>query len=296
MRMKLRFEPRILGLLQGSIDLHIHSAPDIYTRILNDLELARHAQEMGMRAIVVKNHFDSTAGRARLVTDETGFPVFGAIALNHTVGGLNPHAVEFALKMGAKVVWLPTLHAAKFLENRDHVKNLSRALGEGLTGISLLDQHGSLREEVYPILDLLARWDAILATGHISIEEARAVVRAAADRGVHKIVITHPLASFVNYSVDQMKEMLNLGATWLEHVYNDATRQVGHPIPVKALYDGIRSIGADHCIMSTDSGQWLNPVPVQQFGIYMQDMLNLGLSEQEIRVMTADNPARALGL
>ena len=294
--MRLRFEPTVLGLLDGAIDLHIHSAPDIYPRILNDMELARQAQEMGMRAIVVKNHFESTAGRARLATDETGFPVFGAIALNHTVGGLNPHAVDLALKLGAKVVWLPTLHAAKFLQNKAHVKNLARDLGEDLTGISILAEDGSLRQEIYPILDLIAHKDVILATGHVSIPEARAVVRAAAARGVTKIVITHPLASFVNYGVDDMKKMLDLGATYLEHVYNDTTRQVGHPIQIRDLYEGIKAIGARHCILSTDSGQWLNPVPVQQFGICMQDMLNLGLSEREVRIMTADNPAHALGL
>jgi predicted TIM-barrel fold metal-dependent hydrolase len=212
------------------------------------------------------------------------------------VGGLNPHAVDFALKMGAKVVWLPTLHAQKFLENRSHVKNLSQALGEGLEGIYLLNDDGSLKGALYPIFDLIAQWDAILATGHVSIPEARVVVREAAARGVKKIVVTHPLASFVGYAVDEMKEMLDLGATYMEHVYNDTTRQVGHPIPVRALYDGIKAIGAEHCIMSTDAGQWLNPVPVQQFGIFMQDMLNLGLSEREVRTMTADNPARALGM
>jgi predicted metal-dependent phosphotriesterase family hydrolase len=121
-------------------------------------------------------------------------------------------------------------------------------------------------------------------------------VQQAAERGVKKIVITHPLASFVDYGVDEMKEMLDLGATYLEHVYNDTTRQVDHPIKIKDIYDGIKAIGADHSIMSTDSGQWLNPVPVQQFGIYMQDMLNLGLSEREVRTMTRDNPARALSL
>jgi hypothetical protein len=294
--MKLRFEPPVLDLLEGSIDLHIHSAPDVFTRILNDIELARQAQEMGMRAILVKNHFEPTAGRARLATDETGFPVSGAIALNHTVGGLNPHAVDLALKLGAKVVWLPTLHSRKFLENKSHVTNLSQALGEELQGIYLLDEDGSLKEALHAILDLVARWDAILATGHISIDEARVVVREAARRGVNRIVVTHPLASFINYTVDEMKEMLDLGATYLEHVYNDTTRLVEHPIPIRALYDSIKAVGAQHCIMSTDSGQWLNPVPIQQFGIYMQDMLNLGLSEREIRIMTADNPAQALGL
>jgi hypothetical protein len=294
--MRLRFEPRVLGLLEGAVDMHIHPAPDVYPRILNDIELACQAQEMGMRAIVVKNHFGSTAGRARLATDETGFPVFGAIALNHTVGGLNRHAVDFALKMGARVVWLPTLHARNFLENKSHARSVAQALEEGLEGIYLLHDDGRLVEALFPILDLVARWDAVLATGHVSIPEARAVVRAAAERGVRQIVLTHPLNTFLAYTVDQIKEMLDLGVTYIEHVYNDTTRQVSHPLPVRALYDGIQAVGAGHCILSTDSGQWLNPVPVQQFGIFMQDMLDLGLPEQEVRTMTAANPARALGL
>lgn len=294
--MKLHFEPRVLDLLQGAIDLHIHSAPDIYTRILSDLELARQAQEMGMRAIVIKNHFSSTAERAWLATDETGFPVFGGIALNHTVGGLNPHAADFALNMGAKVVWLPTFHSRKFLENKSHVRHLARSLAEDLPGIYLLDGHGGLKAEVLAILDLVARRDATLATGHISVEEARAVVPEAVRRGVRRIVVTHPLASFLNYGLAEMKEILDLGATYLEHVYNDTTRQVTQPITVEDLAAAVQAIGAGHCILSTDSGQWLNPVPVQQFGIFMQEMLNLGLPEGEIRTMTADNPARVLDI
>ena len=122
------------------------------------------------------------------------------------------------------------------------------------------------------------------------------VVREAVERGVKKIVVTHPLASFVNYSVSEMKEMLDLGATFLEHVYNDTTRQVSHSIKITDLYEGIRAIGARHCIMSTDSGQWLNPVPAQQMGIYIKDMRNLGIPEEDIRTMVAENPATILGL
>jgi hypothetical protein len=115
--MKLRFTPNVLELLEGAIDIHIHSAPDVYPRILNDVELALQAKDMGMQAIVVKNHFFPTEARAQLATDVTGFPVYGGIALNLSVGGLNHHAVESSLKMGAKIVWLPTLHARKFLQN-----------------------------------------------------------------------------------------------------------------------------------------------------------------------------------
>jgi hypothetical protein len=294
--MKLRFDPQVMRLIEGAIDMHIHSAPDVYPRILNDVELGRQAKEMGMRAIVIKNHFVTTADRAQVATDEAGFPVYGGIALNHSVGGVNHHAVDITLKLGGKIVWLPTLHARAFISKKDHVKSLAGQLGEGLEGLYLLDDQGQLEPEVYPVLDLIAKADVILATGHVSIPEAQAVVREAARRGVKKIVVTHPLASFVAYTLDDMKEMLDLGAMWLEHVYNDTTRQVGHPIKIKALYDAIKAIGAEHCIMSTDAGQWLNPVPVQQMGIYIKDMLNHGLSEQEIRAMVSDNPARALGI
>lgn len=294
--MKLRFSQAVLNLLSGAIDIHIHSAPDLYPRILNDIELAIHAREMGMEAILIKNHFTETAGRAQLATDATGFRVFGGIALNLSVGGLNPHAVRAALKLGAKTVWLPTLHSLKFVANKSHVANLAGEIGNNLQGIYILKEDGSLKEELYPIFDLIIEHDSSLATGHVSIEEAKVVVREAAKRGVKKIVVTHPLASFVNYTVEDMKEILDLGATWLEHVFNDTTRQVGHPITRDALFSGIKAVGARHCIMSTDAGQWLNPVPCQQMGIYIQDMLHFGFSEEDIRTMVSDNPGAMLGL
>ncbi|UCF91436.1 MAG: hypothetical protein JSW39_24710 [Desulfobacterales bacterium] len=294
--MRLRFEKRVMDLLEGAIDLHIHSAPDVYPRILNDVELALQAKEMGMRAILIKNHFVTTADRAQIASEVTDFPVFGGIALNLQVGGLNPLAVDTALKLGAKIVWLPTLHAQKFIHNKSHVTHLAGELGDDLQGIYILNEDDTLRDELYPIFRLIAEKNAILATGHVSLKEAKVAVREAARAGVKKIVVTHPLASFVNYSIEDMQEILALGASYLEHVFNDTTRQVGHPIARQALYEGIKGVGARHCIMSTDSGQWLNPVPVQQMGIYINDMLRFGLSAAEIRTMVAENPAQALGL
>jgi len=284
--MRLGFEKKVMDLLEGSIDIHIHSAPDIYPRILNVMDLARHAKDNGMRAILVKNHFAMTAGLAKIASDETDFPVFGGIALNLPVGGLNIHAVDIALQLGTKIVWLPTLHSRKFVEHKSHVAHLAGGIRADVEGIYLLNDDGSLKEEL----------DAILGTGHVSVEEAKVAVREAAKRGVKRIVVTHPLASFCNYSVEDMKEILDLGATYLEHTYNDVTRQVSHPIKLEDLYNGIKAIGPKHCIMSTDSGQWLNPVPVQQMGIYIKDMLNSGISEGDIRTMVSDNPAHVLGM
>ncbi|MBU1277230.1 MAG: cytosolic protein [Proteobacteria bacterium] len=294
--MNLRFTPVVHELLQGACDIHIHSAPDLYPRIQNDVELARCAQEAGMRAILIKNHFTETAARAQVASQVTGFQVFGGIVLNHSVGGINPHAVEPALKMGAKVVWMPTLHAREFLTKKSHVKSLAGEIGADLEGVYLLQENGRLIDEVQAVLDLIIAHDSCLATGHISKPEARALVAEAARRGVKKIVVTHPMASFVNYSTDVMKELLDLGATWLEHVFNDTTRQVGHPITREALFTGIKAVGAERCIMSTDSGQWLNPIPAQQMGIYITDALDFGLSPAEVKKMVQDNPAAMLGL
>ncbi|MGE5618258.1 MAG: DUF6282 family protein [Sphingomonadaceae bacterium] len=293
--MRLRFEPKVLGLLEGTIDIHIHSAPDIVPRILSDIDLARQCKEMGMRAILVKSHFVQTADRALLASEEASFPVFGGVAMNLTMGGVNPHAVEYCLKVGGKMVWLPTVHAREFLAHRSHVASLAATLDGVLQGVEVLNPDGSVREEMYRVFDLIARHDATLATGHVSKQEAKAVVREAARQGVKKIVVTHPMASFVSYSLEDMKEMLDLGATYFEHVYNDVTHNVAHPIRTRDLVEAIEAIGPEHSIMSTDSGQWQNPVPVQQMCIYIKEMLDLGLSERAIRTMVSDNPARIVG-
>ena len=294
--MKFRFEKNVLELLEGSIDIHIHSAPDVYPRLLNDVELALSAKENGMRAILVKNHYFETAGRAQLATDVADFPVFGGIALNLTNGGLNRHAVQMALKMGAKQVWMPTVHADYFVKNKSHVANLATEIGADVQGLTLTHEDGTLREELYEIFDLIKEADAILATGHVTKEEAKVAVREAAKRGVKKIVVTHPAATFVHYSVDDMKEILDLGATYLEHTWNDVTRQVSHPLQISALFDVIKAVGAAQSIMSTDAGQWLNPPAAQQMGIYIKEALKSGISAQDIRLMVSDNPAKILGL
>ena len=294
--MNLRFSQATQELLRGAIDIHIHSAPDVYPRIQNDLELAAQAREAGMRAIVIKNHFFETASRAALARMTTAFQVFGGIALNWSMGGLNPAAVEPALKMGAKMVWLPTVHARDFMGKKDQVPGLAAEIKPGQEGLYCLTSEGKLKTELQEIFALIKQYDAALATGHISKAEARQVVPAAAAAGVAKIVITHPQASFVAYTPAEMKELLDLGATWLEHCFNDTTRMVDHPLTREALFQGIREAGVERAIMSTDSGQWLNPVPAQQMGICLTDMLNFGFTPREIKTMVHENPADLLGL
>ena len=246
-------------MLQGTIDFHIHTGPDIYPRLLNDIEVARQAKRAGMKAILIKSHATITGDRAQIAQSVTNFPVFGGVALNWHVGGLNKYAVECAAKLGAKEVWMPTTHAANYLKYVDHVPMFAKSMPKDIKGISILREDGSLVPELGPILETIARNGMILATGHLSPEEGLALIPEARKAGVEKIVVTHPVATFVNYSVDQMREALSRGATYLEHVFNDCTPQVANPLPPSALGDAIRAIGPEFCIMSTDSGQVVNP-------------------------------------
>jgi hypothetical protein len=289
-------EKQAKEMLKGVIDFHIHTGPDIYPRLLNDIEVARQAKRAGMKAILIKSHATITGDRAQIAQSVTNFPVFGGVALNWHVGGLNKYAVECAAKLGVKEVWMPTTHATNYLKYVDHVPMFAKSMPKDIKGISILREDGSLVPELPPILEIIAKNGMILATGHLSPEEGLALIPEAKKAGVDKIVVTHPVATFVNYSTDQMREALSRGATYLEHVFNDCTPQVANPLPPSALGDAIKAIGPEYCIMSTDSGQVVNPPPVKVMAWYIKEMLQYGFSPKTIRTMTITNPGRILGL
>src|SRR5207237_9505814 len=66
----------------------------------------------GMKGFVLKSHYVQTGERAQVVKKAVpGSRVFVAVTLNHSVGGLNPVAVELAGRTGCKIVWMPTVDA-----------------------------------------------------------------------------------------------------------------------------------------------------------------------------------------
>ena len=87
-------------------------------RTLDAIETAQIAKRHGMRAIVFKQHYLETASWAYLVSRIVpGIQLFGGIALNRSVGGLNPNAVEqvatFAGGFG-RVVYFPTFESEHY--------------------------------------------------------------------------------------------------------------------------------------------------------------------------------------
>ncbi|MCL2539068.1 MAG: DUF6282 family protein [Oscillospiraceae bacterium] len=283
------------SMVKGAVEIHVHSFPDVFPRLLNDIELARQAKDAGMSAVLIKNHFGCTVARAGLTAYVTDFPVFGGIALNHSVGGLNPHAVRVSIEMGAKKVWMPTLHAEYYLRTPEACPMFGPQI-QGITGLRILNDDSTLKDEVLEILDLIAAADIALGTGHISPEEAMVLAERAKSAGVKKIVVTHPTSPMMRYTIEQMKETLARGACMLEHVYGDTTGQMMDPIAPCVISDAIRATGVEHNIMSTDTGQAINPPPVAAMALFIQMMLEEGLGEEDIRVMTRGNPAQILGL
>ncbi len=280
-------------LLRGAIDVHIHTGPDIYPRLVTDLDAARQAKEAGMRAILLKSHVTITADRARMAEEAVGgIKVMGAVTLNYPVGGLNSWAVSTAADLGARLVWMPTTHAAKYIENVSHVPMFAKKMPKDIVGITVLDGNGRLKEELRPILGIVAEEEMVLGTGHISAREGLALIEEAVKAGVKRITVTHPLASWVGYSLEEMKEAIRRGASALEHTWNDTTPHVAHPIEPRLIAETIKEIGPENSIMSSDGGQSTNPPPVEMMRSFIAAMLKEGFSEDEIRKMTRDNPER----
>ncbi|MDA0770463.1 MAG: hypothetical protein BZY79_04210 [SAR202 cluster bacterium Casp-Chloro-G4] len=267
-------------ILKGSYDLHVHAAPDTEERRLDALEAARNAYEAEMGGFVLKSHEYPTAPLTYALNRMyPGLKVYGAIALNRSVGGVNPDAVEMAAGLGTKVVWMPTKTADYWLKNQKR--------GPGLT---VFNDSGELTAETLKVVDIVAKNDMVLASGHISPLEAIAVFEAARAAGVTRMIATHP-ANVA--TVEQQKEMISLGA-YLEYTFL-ACMPVRQRYTVKELMDAVRWLGLDNCIITTDFGQWMNPPPAEGMRMAIASLLNQAMSSEELTKLVKTNPAKILG-
>ncbi len=281
------------SLLQGAVDLHIHTAPDIFPRSVDAIEAAEEAKAAGMAAIAVKSHSTDTSARAETASRRTGFPVSGGVALNYPVGGLNPYAVEECAKQGGRIVWLPTLSARHFLARADNVPVLRDQSPVDSEGIVVTTEDGRLRPEVEDILQLVRQHDMILCSGHVSPAEAIQVFSRAKEIGIERLVVTHPHAHFVGASAEDMARLATMGAMNEMH-YAFVTEIIVPPQTMGYLADLIRTVGVRSCYLATDGGQAVNPRPVEALRLFIEGMLAEGFTPDELRYMTADAPRKLL--
>ncbi len=280
-----------MGRLTGIIDMHIHSAPDIRQRKLDDLQLMEAAVERGVRAIVIKSHMVPTADRATLVNKirqekypDSDFQMFGSLVMNLPVGDINPWAVEASIKLGAKEIFLPTMTAENHCrkENKEHFVSVVK--------------DGKIVEPLKDVFQLVKDYDVALGTGHISPSEIFTVVEAARNAGVKKIIVTHPEFHIVGMSLEEEKRIVKDYDVLLEKVY---AQPIGGGVYKKNLPDNVahmKEIGCEHFIVSTDGGQMQNPEWYNTIAEYIDYLYDSGFSQEEIDVMTKKNPGRMLGI
>ena len=288
-------------VLVGTIDMHIHTEPDMAAfggSSLDDIALARRARERGMRAIVIKPIYFESASRAYLVEKMVpGIQVFGGLILNHNVGGMNPEAVEgFAALAGGtnKVVWMPNIDS----EQQVRFYKLNRP------GVRISDGQRLLPETV-KVLDAIAKHKLILATSHASAEEALMLIREGRARGIEHIVVTHAIQDPINMTVDQMKEAARMGG-YIEHVvlgmFKGPNSHLGpffrrqRGFTIEDTAKAIKAVGAEHCILSTDLGQYFNPTEPDGFKAFLLGLKQYGVTDAELDLMARKNPAKLLGL
>ena len=273
--------------LNGVVDIHVHSDPDSVPRSIDAIEIAKLAKARGMRALLLKNHYEPTASLAYLVRKEVpGIEIFGGIALNRTVGGINPAAVERMTKVKGgwgRVVWMPTFDA----------ENQVRFSKENRSFVSV-SRGGALLPEVKEVIGLIAKHQLTLATGHSTPEEVLMLIREARTQGVQRIVVTHAMLAPVQMSVAQMKEAVKLGAK-LEFVYN-ALIGPSKMFNISQYAEAIRQLGVDACVLSSDLGQAGNPLHPDGLMAFFAGLRSQGFSVAEIETMSKRNPAKLLGL
>jgi hypothetical protein len=284
--------------VSGAYDTHVHIAPDVMERRIDDLDLARRFAEVGLAGFVVKSHYVATAERAAVVRKAVpGVDVLGAITLNGSMGGMNPAAVEIAGRQGARIVWMPTVDSRN--QRTSVASDLPGAkpamwgalqadlVAQGIVPdvVEVVDGDGAVRENVRQVLRVLARHDLVLATGHLSGPEILAVVHAAREEGVRRIVVTHPEFTSQRLSVAQQRELAAAGAL-LERCF---TTPYTGKVSWENLFANIRDVGPEHSILSSDLGQPFNPPVEDGLPLFADRLLEAGFTEDEVHTMAVTN-------
>jgi hypothetical protein len=291
-------------LLQGAIDLHAHAFPEFSLKIrgrVHGVEWAEMARAAGMRAIVMKSQVFPTVEKAQVISKiVSGIDVFGGIALNHSIGGLNILAVEAAGELGGKLVWMPTwsskndLTKSQFYLNR--MKGFLKTLGQVVpgpeAGIALLE-NGKLKPVVKEIVEIARDHQMVVSSGHISFQESLVLVKECTKQGV-PFLFAHPFSRSVAATIEEQKEVANEGG-YVEHCFI-TTMPMHQKIDISRIVEAIQEVGSQHTVLTTDGGQNWNPPVPELMRMYIASLLHLNVDEESIRQMVQENPSKILGL
>jgi uncharacterized protein DUF6282 len=291
-------------LVRGAYDVHIHVAPDVMRRRIDDVSLAERFAAVGMAGFVLKSHYAPTAERAEVVRRaRPGVDALGAITLNGSVGGMNPIAVEIAGRGGAKVVWLPTVDSANQRECQAaepegatppmwaRLQEDLREAGMAADPVDVLTPEGDVTPRTRQVLRLVAKHGMALATGHLHEDESARVIDAAVEEGVQRIVVTHPEFTSQRIGVERQRELAARGALLERCFTTPHTGKVGWDV----WFHNIRATGPEHSVLSSDLGQPFNPPVEDGLALCADRLLSAGFCDDEIRVMAVHNSRWLVG-
>ena len=288
-------------IITGAIDSHAHTGPGIFDRVGDSIDIARQARAYGMRAIVLKCHQGITSDRAILVNKVVpDINVYGGVVLNQYVGGINPHAVEIAIRFGAKIIWMPTQWAQHHINafgqpEYKHMKQTSAVANLPIKGITVLDENGQLTFETKLVLEIIKKNNVALATGHLTKNEIKILIDEASKMGIKKIILTHvTFTELWNWSIEEQKELIKKGTT-IEHVavYSFKNRFL---VSVKEVAHMIKEVGYENVLISSDCGQLKLPSPPEGIRLFINMLLDEGIEEDALHYMLKDSHIRLLGL
>lgn len=286
-------------ILQGIVDLHVHAGPSVAKREVDAGDMLKEAVEAGYRAFVIKDHYFPTMMSATLVEKHLGngkIKVFGGIALNNSVGGLNVKAIDSAYGMGAKFVYMPTVSANHHIqEHKGHFPGAGSAAVEEKPMV-YVDENGNLDAAVYDVLNYIAQKpDLILGTGHGSVREIDALIPAAVQAGVKKILINHPFY-LIGASMEEIAKWAKMG------VYIELNACVFPPskfgvTPFDIAAKLFENVPLEQIVIDSDYGQNGNGSPVEGLYTFIQILTkDLKVTEQQINLMAKETPAKLLGI
>jgi hypothetical protein len=293
-------DAEVSALLVGAIDLHCHSGPAAMPRILDHHEALMDCANARFRALLYKDHFYLGVSHAMILEKlfpETGVKLYSGIALNNASGGINPHAVDHAINIGARIVWMPTLSAANHIEKAaTEAKSFPKTAKKMLDPIPLsaLDANGKLSDATLQVLDLIAEGDIILAGGHLPASELHMVFAEAKTRGVKKMLVNHP-TYVVGCTDEDIRQMVRMGV-YMEHSICMFVEGKAHKYGPDKLAHLIEVAGVDHTVLCSDLGLTGSPRPVDGYRQIVQMLLDLQFSAADIRRLIGINAAGLLNL
>ena len=317
-------------LLVGAIDSHVHAGPVLGSNPghLDPIQAAIDARDAGMRSLVYYDVFGWASGTAWMVNRHVpGITTFGGYLMNSCHGGMNPRAVRTALNLeggcrfisfGSHCTYYSASREATLIDGKPvPLKDAyPKFRQEELSRAVCIPLEDPIPPQLDEILSMVAeKPEVYLNTGHVSPQEAVRIVELAKRYGIKKVLIAHPARRAM--TIQQQKWAASQGAFlegyagdlffpdtphthyYVEPEYMDRTCELDYYTQVETFTHWmrvIREVGPEHFVLATDYGIRSSPTPAQGMRLLISMLLDYEFTPEQIRQMTALNPACLIGL